>query len=290
VAASGSSQGAMVLSPHSRHTQYASTYYWEPKSRAFVSRMGRGGHSTSINQFPNLIKKLATIMGTEIQYYLDEEVVSFSRLNASPLTFDLASTENELLFAEVLFLVNMLDELPPFLSFHFESLKGIAAKFGTESEEYDLAVHMVDAIISHLNSEYQQRYNFQMAIIYSPKRSDRPSNVVDGVTGHFSMLSQEIGLVSEDIERTLASGVDLESYIKRSAQQVPQPAPQPPPGPVIADQAEISLVHIVLWLILGLVCALLQACYHLAVIDGSNEPEFKPKTYEGGMRSKTTKM
>jgi len=80
---------------------------------------------------------------------------------------------------------------------------------------------------------------------------------------------------------------------KRSLQDngtVPAPAPVNPGNPTIATRQEVELVHIVLWLILAMVCALLQACYHLSVLDGSNEPEFKPKTYEGGIRSKTTKM
>jgi len=59
----------------------------------------------------------------------------------------------------------------------------------------------------------------------------------------------------------------------------------------VASQQDVALVHIVLWLVIVLIFALVKSCYHLAVLDGSNEPEFKPKTYEGaGVRSKTTKM
>jgi len=69
------------------------------------------------------------------------------------------------------------------------------------------------------------------------------------------------------------------------------PVPAPAPVPSIATQQEVELVHIVLWLVIALICALVQACYRLSVLDGSNEPEFKPKTYEGaGVRGKTTKM
>jgi len=71
----------------------------------------------------------------------------------------------------------------------------------------------------------------------------------------------------------------------------PNPAPGPSPNPGQPSQEQVALVHMVLWVCIGLICALIQACYRLSVLDGSGEPEFKPKTYEGaGVRSKTTKM
>jgi len=103
--------------------------------------------------------------------------------------------------------------------------------------------------------------------------------------------------------------VDCHSSLKRSLLQNPDPAPMPQPGipepskapepspqppapPAgVASQQEIELVHIVLWLVIAMIAALVQACYHLSVLDGSNEPEFKAKNYEGaGIRSKTHKM
>jgi len=98
--------------------------------------------------------------------------------------------------------------------------------------------------------------------------------------------------------------VDCKAYLKRSLlqandtpspnpapSQTPQPAPPGPPTPGVASQDEVELVHIVLWVVIAMIAALVQACYHLSVLDGSNEPEFKAKNYEGaGIRSKTHKM
>jgi len=76
------------------------------------------------------------------------------------------------------------------------------------------------------------------------------------------------------------------------APSVPQPAPSPPPGPPVADQATVALVHIVLWTCLFFLASLIFSCWQLAVVDGSNEPEFKANSFEtlGGGRAQTQKV
>jgi len=188
-----------------------------------------------------------------------------------------------------------------------------------------MAVQMIDAVIARVKSAYETRSNYETTIIYFPETyrskevistvETRLENVMEGKNIHteiqrnslFISVAVESSKVYEEICSTLRTAladltVNCVGYLstKRSLLQNPSPNPEPSPSPSpsppivpsgIATQSEIELVHIVLWLTIGLIAALIQACYHLSVLDGSNEPEFKAKNYEGaGIRSKTHKM
>jgi len=188
-----------------------------------------------------------------------------------------------------------------------------------------MAVRMIDAVISRVKSAYETRSNYETTIIYFPETyrskeviSRVKARLVDVMGENENILSTEIHSNSlylslavesskfQEICSTLST--DLSDFTvncigliaKRSLSQNtstpnPNPAPSPAPSPSaptgVATQQEIELVHIVLWLSIAMIAALVQACYHLSVLDGSNEPEFKAKNYEGaGIRSKTHKM
>jgi hypothetical protein len=331
VSASSSLDGALVLSPHLKNFgQTTKAHHWDSKTKTFVSVSGASKYGIGIKDFSLLLGSLASAMGTEINYQESERTVSIARPGVSALTFDLSSSSVEALFAEVLFVLNMADTPVQFLSFHFDSLTGISTHYGTASEEYVLAVRMIDAVISKVYHNYQTHHTLKMSIIYYPN-AFQTKEVVDTIQPILAddikttvgkdlfttisdnlpniYLSDEGKAHIDDLCNSLrnsldqfAVNVDCSAALKRYLLQNPEPAPEPTPGPSPsptpapppppgqASRQEVELVHIVLWLVIAMIAALLQACYHLSVLDGSNEPEFKPKTYEGGLRSKTTKM
>jgi hypothetical protein len=350
VSASSSLTGALVLSPHLKNVgKHIQSQYWEKKTNSYVSVSGKSSYSINIQDYPVLMKKLAGVMGITVLYDEIDQTVKMGDLE-----FDLSSTAADSLFAEVLFLVYMGHHPVDFLSFHFESLTQIATLYGTTSEEYEMAVRMIDAVIAHIQSTYETHQSLQMTIIYLnenantqevistiepilenrlelPLGKDLLTTLSDTLPNIFLSQSgrDKVNEICQDLRSVLVSfdlAVDCPmAPTKRSLSQTPPPAPEPspepsplpapspssepspvpapsspiPPVPVpapapdpsIATQQEVELVHIVLWLVIALICALVQACYRLSVLDGSNEPEFKPKTYEGaGVRGKTTKM
>jgi hypothetical protein len=190
-----------------------------------------------------------------------------------------------------------------------------------------MAVQMIDAVIARVKSAYETRANYETTIIYFPEThrskevistiETRLVNVMEGKNENIrpviqsNSLSITIAVESSKFEeicsalRTDLADLTVNCMDHLSAKRyllqngtspepstMPSPSPQPPPGPPgVATQQEIELVHIVLWLVIAMIAALVQACYHLSVLDGSNEPEFKAKNYEGaGIRSKTHKM
>jgi len=92
------------------------------------------------------------------------------------------------------------------------------------------------------------------------------------------------------------------SAMKRSVLQSPQPDSQPAPGmvpgmvPVAPPTVNpspyrppanntqlienVTMMHIILWTVVFLILGFLLSCYHLAILDGSGEPEFKSKSFE----------
>jgi hypothetical protein len=283
------------------------------------------------------MKELGTMLGAEVNYDEEEHVVTIVRGNAEPVSYDLTSPEEEALFAEVLFVANMVHHPVDFLSFHFNSLVSIISKYGASSVEYDMAVQMIDAVIARVKSAYETYSNYETTIIYFPEtyRSKEVLSAIETrLVGAFDEKINEATRTEifstfpylflhtsvedskfQELCSTLKTDlvdypliVDCNTNMKRSLLQsndtpapmpepapsngsAPQPAPPAPPIPGVASQQEIELVHIVLWLVIAMIAALVQACYHLSVLDGSNEPEFKAKNYEGaGIRSKTHKM
>jgi len=319
VIVSGSStlDGALVLSPHMKNFgEKVKSHYWDPKTKGFTSVSGTSSYGITLRDFPNLMGVLSTAMGIQINYHEAERTVTMN-----DLVFDLTCSASEALFAEVLFVLHMANTPVDFFSFHFESLVRIASCFGTASEEFSTAVRMIDAAIAKVNEAYKAHHSIQMSIIYCPETYQSK----EVVTALEPILENEIKMavgknlhttiaeslphiyLSEDgksklgeICDTLKSSLEVFSVgvncasLKRALEQAPDmpPAPTPAPTPAsVASQQEVELLHICLWLVIALICAILQSCYHLSVLDGSNEPEFKPKTYEGaGVRSKTTKM
>jgi len=324
VSASSSLDGALVLSPHLKNFgSNTKSHYWDPKVRSFVSLSGTSPYGIGIKDFSAIITELSQTMDTEISYHESERTVSFNRPGLPALTLDLSSSSIEALFAEVLFVLKMSHTPVNFLSFHFDSLTEISNHFGTTSEEYVLAVHMIDSVIAKVYSAYKEHHTLEMSIIYCPSvfQSKEVVDTIEPIVADdlkitvgkdlFTTISDNLPHIylseegkahSDVLCNTLRStldkfavAVDCSNEVeKRALLQEPAPSPAPVPvipgNPAVATRQEVELVHIVLWLVLGMICALLQACYHLSVLDGSNEPEFKPKTYEGGIRSKTTKM
>jgi len=354
VSASGSLTGALVLSPHLKNLgNHIQSQYWEKKIKSYVSVSGKSSYSISIKDYPVLMKKLAGVMESTVLYNEIDQTVKIGDLE-----FDLSSSAVDSLFAEVLFLVYMGQHPVDFLSFHFESLTQIATLYGTTSEEYEIAVRLIDAVISYIQSTYETHQSLQMTIIYLnenaqtqevissiepilenrlelPLGKDLSSTLSDTLPSIFlsqsgrdnlNEICEELRYVLVDYDLAVdCTGVPMKRVLSQipapepvpspsnssvpapsnssvpapepvpspSNSSVPAPEPTPAPAPYgpVASQQEVELVHMVLWLSIGLICALVQACYKLSVLDGSNEPEFKPKTYEGaGVRGKTTKM
>jgi len=331
VSASSSVEGAMVLSPHLKNFgNNVKSHYWEKKTKSFVSVSGTSSYSLSIKDYPNLMQNLASVMGIPVLYDEVEQTVKIgpSTYASTAIEFDLSCSAVESLFAEVLFLVNMASHPVSFLSFHFESLIQISTKYGIGSEEYEMAVHMIDAVIAHIQSTYQIHHSLEMTIIYLnenylslevittiepilancieiPLGSDLWGTITAALphiflSSHGKEEYPELCGALRDALKDYSLEVECSYVLKRNLLQTPTPEPQPEPSPSspspplppgVASQQDVALVHIVLWLVVVLICAVVQSCYHLSVLDGSNEPEFKPKTYEGaGVRSKTTKM
>jgi len=142
---------------------------------------------------------------------------------------------------------------------------------------------LVDSVDIPFGKSLWSTITHDLPYIYlSPEGKARMSDLCDQLT---TLLA--------DYDLSVDCMVNLKRSILQTPQPTPEPSPAPPPdnGNNVASPQDVALVHIVLWLVIALVAALLQSCYHLSVLDGSNEPEFKPKTYEGaGVRSKTTKM
>jgi len=320
-------EGAMMLSPHIKNIGYTSkSHYWEPKIKSFVSIESTSSYTIGINDFPALMKELAGALNSQVDYNELEHTVTITgaRGGEELVVYDLSSVEEETLFAELLFVVNMAHHPVDFFSFHFNSLVSIISKYGATSTEYDMAVQMIDAVIARVKSAYETRSNYETTIIYFPETyrskevistvETRLENVMEGKNIRTEIQSNSLYILVavesskyQEICSTLSTAladltVNCVGYLitKRSLLQngtAPNPEPSPSPSPAppmpagIATQSEIELVHIVLWLVIGLIAALIQACYHLSVLDGSNEPEFKAKNYEGaGIRSKTHKM
>jgi hypothetical protein len=321
VSGAGEKEGAMVLSPHSQNFGYSTkAHYWEAKIKSFVSVVGTSSYTIGINDFSRLMEDLAVALNAEVKYSEEDGIVTIARGGEELVSYDLSSVEEEALFAEILFVVNMVHNPVDFFSFHFNSLVSIISKYGAASDEYDMAVQMIDAVIARVKSTYETYSKYETTIIYFPE-TYRSKDVISTVEARVvnENIRTEIQSPSlyiffkavesskfEEICSTLR--IDLTDLnvnchtdtIKRSLLNdsepsptpTPEPAPQPPSPPSgNATQQEIELVHIVLWLVIAMIAALVQACYHLSVLDGSNEPEFKAKNYEGaGIRSKTHKM
>jgi hypothetical protein len=322
VSGSSSLDGALVLSPHLKNLgQLTTAVSWNPKTRSFGAVGGVSSkYAFGIKDFATEMNSLASSLQTEINYNEAEGTVTISGI-----TFDLSSSPIENLFAEVLFTLRMAESPVHFFSFHFDSLSEIANQYGSASDEYVIAVRMIDSAIAKVYSEYKLHHSLEMSIIYSPAAFQN-KQVVEAIQPILAnnikaeigkdlfttisnslpniYLSEEGKTHESDLCNSLTSaldkfyvGVKCSIFIKRHITEdtngtTPAPAPgtNPNNGPSHVPQSEVELVHIVLWLVVAMICALLQACYHLSVLDGSNEPEFKPKTYEGGLRSKTTKM
>jgi len=312
-------------------------HYWDVKTKAFTSvDSSSTNYGITLRDFPRLLTDLATAMGIQINYHEAERTVTMMN-SGEELIFDLTCPVREALFAEVLFVLNMANTPVDFFSFHFQSLVRISTAFGTASDEFSMAVRMIDTVIAKLNSAYKTHHSLEMSIIYSPETyhsreiittlepilqndvkidvgknlfttiSDSLPNIFLTETGKnrlgeicatikSSMESYSVSVACPSLKRALMqpNGTVPEPMpvpAPTNGTSEPTPAPAPTPSAVVASQQEVELVHICLWMVIVLFCAILQACYKLSVLDGSNEPEFKPKTYEGaGVRSKTTKM
>jgi len=182
-----------------------------------------------------------------------------------------------------------------------------------------MAVFMLDAVIAHLVKTYGSSYAY--TLLYFPAlHTVQPVHsaieavlkdhvLVPTITTWYSYfphfyLSEKAKTKSRELCENLKqalSGFDISvtcdlpggSLNKRAVQQSePQPGPQPSPGPPgPADKNAVEMVHIVLWSVLFFIVSLVYSCYHLSVIDGSNEPEFKTPSFEmGGGRAKTQKV
>jgi hypothetical protein len=333
VSGSADVEGAKVLAPHIQNFGFAAkSHYWEPKIKSFVSVAGTSSYTIGISDFSELMQDLGNTLHAEVDYDVEEHMVTIVR-NEVSVSYDLSSPEEEALFAELLFVVNMAHHPVDFLSFHFNSLVSIISKYGASSAEYDMAVQMIDAVIARIQSAYEKHANYETTIIYFPE-TYRSKEVVSAVETRvvnafdedvteatrteilstFPHLFLNTAVKDSKFQELCSSlrtdladyplSVDCNTNLKRSLLQsndtptpepYPEPAPAPPgppgPPPGVASQQEIELVHIVLWVVIAMIAALVQACYHLSVLDGSNEPEFKAKNYEGaGIRSKTHKM
>jgi len=335
VIVSGSStvDGTLVLSPHMKNFgDKMKGHYWDVKTKGFTSVSGPSKYGITLKDFPKLLTDLATAMEIQINYHEAERTVTMIR-SGEELVFDLTCPAIESHIAEVLFVLNMAKNPVDFFSFHFESLVRISTSFGTASDEFSMAVRMIDAVIAKVNEAHKAHHSLEMSIIYSPETYHSKEVVtalepilesdikIDVGKNLFTTIAEslpniyltetgknrlgeicstirnslEVYSVTVDcpsLKRALSNTSEPEPVPSPSNRTEPPPSPTPaPPGFVPASQQEVELVHICLWTVIALIAAILQSCYHLSVLDGSNEPEFKPKTYEGaGVRSKTTKM
>jgi hypothetical protein len=325
VSGAAEKQAAMVLSPHRKNFGATKSHYWEPKIKSFVSVVELSSYTIGINDFPGLMKDLAVALDAQVDYNAQDHIVTITGTKGGEevVSYDLTSVEEETLFAELLFVVNMAHHPVDFFSFHFNSLVSIISKYGASSAEYDMAVQMIDAVIARVKSAYETRSNYETTIIYFPEsyrskevlstvetslekvmegkneniRTEIQSNslhiTVAVESSKFDEICSTLKTDLTDLTVNCAYLTSKRSLLQNGTEPTPEPSPAPPPGPPAgtASQQEIELVHIVLWLVIAMIASLVQACYHLSVLDGSNEPEFKAKNYEGaGIRSKTHKM
>jgi len=238
----------------------------------------------------------------------------------------------------------MASQKVDFFSYQFESLKSIFYKYGN-SEEYDTAVLLIDAVIAHIVKTYGDSY--ATTILYFPDTYSLPpvQSVVEAllkdhvlvIPGTMPLTSlyyyyPQVYLSPEALKkeqelctkvRQAFSEIDISVICndysintqKRAHLQTPEPSPAPQPSSVpapapqnntpspmptpspapapnyAADKNAVEMVHIVLWTCLFFIAAGLMSCYHLAVIESSNEPEFKARSFEmGGGRSQTQKV
>jgi hypothetical protein len=109
---------AMMLSPHYKNLGFAAkSHYWEPKIKSFVSVDGTSSYTIGINDFPDLIKDLAVALNAQINYNDKDHTVTITRGSEELVSYDLTSVEEEKLFAELLFVMNMAHQSVDFFRF-----------------------------------------------------------------------------------------------------------------------------------------------------------------------------
>jgi len=257
-------------------------------------------------------------MKLRFSYSVDDSYISISKGEADPVVFDISDPDDESLFAEVLFVLNMASNRVDFFSFHFQSLSNLYAKYGN-SEEYDCAVAMVDAVIAHITEVYGEKAKYLRTILYFADnyRTQEVQVAIESVVKDYVVVPNGLmpfssivnflphiyltknGLQKEhDICEALVkalSNVNVDVIcgdhdpLKRYISQTPQP--QPPSShnntnsnnteTVAQKQAELELTHIALWMLLFTICGLLQSCFLLATVE---VPEIRDQEKEFGSK------
>jgi len=284
VSGSSSYEAVQLLSP--TNNGKSSGFYYDVARGQFVSvNKAKSKLAISKRDFSSLFEKLSQLAKFKISYS-DSAVVD---IKASGLSYDLSEPAVEKFFAEIMFVLNAAELvsqdkdmiIPNFFSFHFGSPRLIAALYGVTSQEYLMAMQLLDIVTSHcINSfgtgyantifyfPYSESLNEASPVLSTLLREFQSSDLFTKyyphiyLNGNPSPVKQSSICLSIDkqIKKDFPNS-NLNVYCAaKNFQKRAGAEPQPYNNPV-------NTWHVVAWMSLTLILVMITAIYYLFTMD-----------------------
>jgi len=286
VAASSSMDAAQVLSP-TQNNGRSSTFYWDGQTGQFVSlNKVKSKLAITKRDFTTLINKLSEIAKLKLAYSEKNGIVD---VKGSGMTYDLSETAVETFFAEILYVLNAAELvsqesnmiIPNFFSFHFQSPRLLAALYGVSSQEYLMAMQMIDVVTSQCIRSFGTGYantifyfpfsetiNAASPVLATLLREFQESNTYVKYYPHIYLSSKFAARrysICESVDKqikkdfpnsNIAVYCATNNYQKRAGVGEPVPYNNP-----------VNTWHVVAWMSLTLILIMLTAIYYLFTMD-----------------------
>eukprot|EP01124_Arcella_intermedia_P010944 TRINITY_DN1744_c0_g1_i1.p1 TRINITY_DN1744_c0_g1~~TRINITY_DN1744_c0_g1_i1.p1 ORF type:complete len:505 (-),score=41.88 TRINITY_DN1744_c0_g1_i1:49-1563(-) len=166
VSGSKSAASASLVSSSKPH-KGSYSYHWEHATKTFVGSLEE--YSFKESDFAALFVQLSELINKRVVYEAPNVLIYYN--DADPTVYDLSDEDDEALIVEILFVLKAKATKCNFFSFHFESPHSIKQKYGPQSQEFNTAILLIDAVVSaFVKSNPSNAHSvFYFPTTYTPK-------------------------------------------------------------------------------------------------------------------------